>query len=48
MENKTKYYFKYRTKFLEMNNIKYNESNLITFQVKLNNFIKLYTIWVYK
>jgi hypothetical protein len=36
MENKTKYYFKYRLKFLKMNNIKYNESNLVTFQDKLN------------
>jgi hypothetical protein len=36
LENKTEFYFKYRVKLLKHNNISYNESNLFTFQDKLN------------
>ena len=36
IKNKTEFYYKYRLKFLKKINIKYNESNLITFQDKLN------------
>ena len=39
MKNKTEYYFKYRMKFLKINNIKYNETNLVTFQDKLNYLV---------
>lgn len=36
MRNKTKFYYKLRIRKLKMYKIKYNESNLITFQDKLN------------
>ena len=36
IKNKTEFYYKYRLNFLKKHNIKYNESNLITFQDKLN------------
>ena len=36
MKNKTEFYFKYRIKKLEKHKINYNESNLITFQDKVN------------
>jgi len=39
MKNKTEFYLKYRLKTLKKYNINYNESNLITFQDKLNYLI---------
>ena len=36
MQNKTEFYFKYRVKLIKQYNISYNESNLTTFQDKLN------------
>ena len=39
IKNKNEFYYKYRLKFLKNNNIYYNESNLITFQDKLNYLI---------
>jgi hypothetical protein len=39
MKNRTEFYFKYRLKTLKKYNITYNESNLITFQDKLNYLI---------
>ena len=39
MKNKTEFYYKYRINFLKQNNISYNESNIITFQDKLNYLI---------
>jgi hypothetical protein len=39
MKNKTEFYFKYRIKTLKKYNIYYNESNLITFQDKINYLI---------
>ena len=39
IKNKTEFYYKYRLNYLKKHNIKYNESNLITFQDKLNYLI---------
>ena len=39
MKNKTEFYYKYRLKLLKEYNISYNESNLVTFQDKLNYLI---------
>lgn len=39
MKNRTEFYFKYRLKELESHNATYNESNLTTFQDKLNYLI---------
>jgi hypothetical protein len=39
MKNRTEFYFNYRLKKLKKHNITYNESNLITFQDKLNYLI---------
>ena len=36
MKNKTAFFYKYRLKFLKRHHISYNESNLVTFQDKLN------------
>ena len=36
MKNKTEFYFKYRLIYLRKKNITYNESNLTTFQDKVN------------
>jgi len=39
IKNKNEFYYKYRLKYLKKNKIYYNESNLITFQDKLNYLI---------
>ena len=36
LKNKTEFYFQYRKRYLEKHNVNYNESNLTTFQDKLN------------
>ena len=39
IHNKTKFYYKYRLKFLKKLHIKYDENNLTTFKDKLNYLI---------